>query len=76
MRFFLLSENRDANSNILICEDFLIFDVLQKILDDVDLFLNSSVTCRDAVEEVDSEIFNAWNVAIRLDIFWEIKEEY
>ena len=69
MRLFLLSKNRNAHSNILICEDFLVFDVLQKILDDVDLFLNSSVTCRDAVEELDAEIFNARNVAIRLDIF-------
>ena len=59
MRFFLLSENRDANSNILICKDFLIFDVFQKIPDDVDLLLNSSVACRYAVEEVDAEIFNA-----------------
>ena len=75
MRFFLLSKNRDANSHILICEDFFILDAFQEILNDVDLSFNSSIACRDAVEELDSEIFDARNVAIRLDVFWEIKEE-
>ena len=75
VRFFLLSENRDSNTHILICEDFLILDASQKILDDVDLFLYSSIACRNAVKEFDSKIFDTRNVTIGLDVFWEIKEE-
>ena len=75
MCLFLLSKNRNSNTNILVLIDLFIFDIFHEILDDVDLFFYSLVIRRNLIENIDPKIFFVRYVAIWLDVFGEIEEE-